>query len=228
MEEVWNRTQSASTRFSALPAPCRRHRRDGITNERESVVLWDQRQDARSRVRLSGRTPGRPPPPTRLPPTEASSASKSHRPADPTYSSALKLGSLLDRTGPRGRRPTGETGCSAPGHLAAVEPDRRTGRRRARHRPQQRQPHPADGPPHARLGRRPARRDGDPACPASRDPLIQRGVRPGRRRAVRRPVAGILGDQPASLFGHTCFDHGDVKTRTAPERSCSPRWGRSR
>jgi glycerol kinase len=25
------------------------------------------------------------------------------------------------------------------------------------------------------------------------------------------PVAGILGDQPASLFGHTCFDHGDTK-----------------
>ena len=25
------------------------------------------------------------------------------------------------------------------------------------------------------------------------------------------PVAGILGDQPASLFGHTCFDRGDVK-----------------
>jgi glycerol kinase len=25
------------------------------------------------------------------------------------------------------------------------------------------------------------------------------------------PVAGILGDQPASLFGHTCFDHGDIK-----------------
>jgi glycerol kinase len=24
-------------------------------------------------------------------------------------------------------------------------------------------------------------------------------------------VAGILGDQPASLFGHTCFDHGDTK-----------------
>ena len=32
----------------------------------------------------------------------------------------------------------------------------------------------------------PARRDGDPARAASRDPLIQRGVRPGRRRAVRR------------------------------------------
>jgi glycerol kinase len=25
------------------------------------------------------------------------------------------------------------------------------------------------------------------------------------------PVAGIIGDQPASLFGHTCFDHGDIK-----------------
>ena len=25
------------------------------------------------------------------------------------------------------------------------------------------------------------------------------------------PVAGVLGDQPASLFGHTCFDRGDVK-----------------
>jgi sugar (pentulose or hexulose) kinase len=26
------------------------------------------------------------------------------------------------------------------------------------------------------------------------------------------PVAGILGDQSASLFGHTCFDHGDMKS----------------
>jgi len=25
------------------------------------------------------------------------------------------------------------------------------------------------------------------------------------------PVAGVLGDQQAALFGHTCFDHGDVK-----------------
>jgi glycerol kinase len=25
------------------------------------------------------------------------------------------------------------------------------------------------------------------------------------------PVAGALGDQQASLFGHTCFDHGDMK-----------------
>src|SRR5205814_4425804 len=26
------------------------------------------------------------------------------------------------------------------------------------------------------------------------------------------PVAGVLGDQSASLFGHTCFDHGDTKS----------------
>jgi len=25
------------------------------------------------------------------------------------------------------------------------------------------------------------------------------------------PVAGVLGDQSASPFGHTCFDHGDIK-----------------
>ena len=25
------------------------------------------------------------------------------------------------------------------------------------------------------------------------------------------PIAGVLGDQQASLFGHTCFDHGDMK-----------------
>jgi sugar (pentulose or hexulose) kinase len=25
------------------------------------------------------------------------------------------------------------------------------------------------------------------------------------------PVASVLGDQQASLFGHTCFDHGDMK-----------------
>jgi glycerol kinase len=25
------------------------------------------------------------------------------------------------------------------------------------------------------------------------------------------PVAGVLGDQQASLLGHTCFDHGDMK-----------------
>ena len=31
------------------------------------------------------------------------------------------------------------------------------------------------------------------------------------RRISGVPVAGVLGDQQASLFGHTCFDHGDMK-----------------
>jgi glycerol kinase len=26
------------------------------------------------------------------------------------------------------------------------------------------------------------------------------------------PIAGVLGDQQASLLGHTCFDHGDMKS----------------
>src|SRR6266511_2531732 len=62
----------------------------------------------------------------------------------------------------------------------------------------EREPHPADGPPQARLGRRPARRDGDPARAAPRDPLIQRGVRPGRRRAVRR-ARGRDPGRPAGI-----------------------------
>ena len=42
------------------------------------------------------------------------------------------------------------------------------------------------------------------------------------------PVAGVLGDQSASLFGHTCFDHGDMKAPTAREPFCCSRSERSR
>jgi ribulose kinase len=77
MEEVWQRTQEciheALRSAGATPADVAGI---GITNERESVVFGIDGRDARSPVRSSGRTPGRPPPPTRLPPTEASTASK--------------------------------------------------------------------------------------------------------------------------------------------------------
>ena len=47
---------------------------------------------------------------------------------------------------------------------------------------------------------------------AAGDPLLQRAVRRGaRHRDRRRPMAGILGDQQAALFGQTCFDRGDAK-----------------
>ena len=53
------------------------------------------------------------------------------------------------RTG-RGRRPA----VRHHGHLADLEPHRRPGRRPAHHRRDQRQPHDADGPRHAGVGRR--------------------------------------------------------------------------
>ena len=40
-----------------------------------------------------------------------------------------------------------------------------------------------------------------------------RGLRRGARapRSAARPIAGILGDQHAALFGQTCFERGDAK-----------------
>ena len=88
------------------------------------------------------------------------------------------------------------------GELADLEPDRRPGRRRARHRRHQRQPHAADEPRTLRLGRRscwtssacraamlprdPARR---PRSTARRARVLP-GVRIARR--ARRPAGGAV------------------------------------
>ncbi len=97
--------------------------------------------------------------------------------------------------------------------LAAVEPHRRRRRRRPRHRRDQRQPHDADGPGDARLARAEPRADGHPARAAARDPLARaRSTARPRATALRGvPVAGILGDQQAALFGQTCFARGEAK-----------------
>ena len=78
---TWKRSgtepRSASTRRSARPAP--RPRTSPRSGSPTSASRWSfgiGGRDARSRVRSPGRTPGRPPPPTRSPPTEASTASR--------------------------------------------------------------------------------------------------------------------------------------------------------
>ena len=76
----------------------------------------------------------------------------------------------------------------------------------------------------ARLARAEPRPDGHPARDAAGDPLLQRGLRRGAPapRSAATPVAGILGDQQAALFGQTCFDAGRrPRTPTAPAASCS-------
>ena len=84
MDEVWNRTQEciheALGSAGAAPADVAAI---GITNEREIGRPLGSADGTPGRaLRSPGRTPGRPPPPTRSPPTEASTVPGSHRPAD--------------------------------------------------------------------------------------------------------------------------------------------------
>ena len=64
------------------------------------------------------------------------------------------------------------------------------------HRRHQRQPDDADGPAHARLGRRAARRARRPAPDAARDPAVGRDLR-RRRRPARRRAGGRRARRPA-------------------------------
>ena len=214
MEEVWNRTQEciheALGSAGAAPADIAGI---GITNERESVVLWDRRTGrpvARSIVWQDTRTAAA---------ADALAADggiqrlqdRTGLPIS-TYSSALKLGWLLDQD--RARRE-----AAVRGDLLFGTPDtwllwNLTGG--------------PEGGVHAT----------DPTN-ASRTLLmnlhtlewdqdlldllrIPRALLPEIRSSSEVygsavgdlsgvPVAGVLGDQSASLFGHTCFDHGDIK-----------------
>ena len=71
--------------------------------------------------------------------------------------------------------------------LGRVEPDRRPGRRRACHRPDQRVAHDADEPGDARLGRRDPGHDGRSAGDDARDQVVEHRVREGQGRARRHP-----------------------------------------
>ena len=120
------------------------------------------------------------------------------------------------------------------GHLGGLEPDRRRRRRRARHRPDQRVAHDADGPRDARLGRRDPRHDGRPAGDAARDQVVEHGVRqrptgvldghPGRGHP-RRPAGGHL--RPDLLLGRRGQEHLRHRQLPAAEhrhrRRCSRR-----
>ena len=125
-----------------------------------------------------------------------------------------------DRVDPRPRRRRARAGRGRRAvlrhgrHVADLEPDRRTGRRRPRDRRQQRQPDAADGPAHARVGRRAARRDRRAAGDAARDPLVERGLRRGPRRGAgrragrRRPRRPAGGDvRPGVLCARRGEEH---------------------
>ena len=140
--------RSASTRRSARRARLAGGRGGDRDHERtRAVVLWDRRTGrpvARSITWQDTRTAAA---------ADALAADGGidrfqQRTGLPisTYSSALKLRGCSTRTRPGGTRPSAATCCSARRTLAPVEPHRRSGRRGARDRSDQRQPHAADEP----------------------------------------------------------------------------------
>ena len=187
----------------------------GITNQRETTLIWDKadRQAAAQRPGLAGH-PQRPPRRRVRPRRRWRPLPRSDRPA---------AGELLLRAEaalaarPRRRREgeRAEAGAVLFGNIDTWLVWNLTGGpdgRPAPHRRHQRQPHAADGAEDPRLGRGHA---GEPS--ASRGRCCPRSSRRARSTARPRapfpgvPIAGILGDQQAALFGQTCFRPGEAK-----------------
>ena len=132
-----------------------------------------------------------------------------------TYFSGPKVRWILDNVdGAREKAEAGDLVVRQHGHLGALEHDRRRRRRPARHRPDQRLAHDADGPRHPDLGRGHRGRDGHPAVDAAGDPVelarcTARSASAGRCTACRSPA--ILGDQQAATFGQACLSVGEAK-----------------
>ena len=213
--EIWARSQEvirARSRRRASPPPISPP--SGITNQRETAVVWDKTtgkavynaivwQDTRTdvivnefakdggqdRFRAQGRPAARD---LLLGPQGQVDPGQRRRRA---------------RQG-RGRRPA----VRQHRHLVHLEPDRRHQRRRPRHRRDQRQPHDADEPRDPRLGRRDPRHawaSRSRCCPTIKASSEVYGTGVGDLAGI--PIAGDLGDQQAALFGQTCFAAGEAK-----------------
>src|SRR4051794_16929281 len=176
MEQVWQRTQECiHEALSAAGAAAADVAAVGIANERESVVLWDRRtgrpvahsitwQDTRTAAAADGlAADGGIDPPQQ--PNRAVDL-------DLLVGAQARMAARR-RPGPPRRRRARRSAVRHPGHVAPLEPDRGTGRRRTRHGSDKCQPHASDEPAHARLGRGSSRGDVDPACGAPGDPLVE-------------------------------------------------------
>ena len=192
----------------------------GITNQRETTVLWDRATgDAGAqRDHLAGHAHG----PAgararrrRRAPTASATAAGCRSPR--TSRGRRSAGCSTTSPGLRERAEAGEVLLRDDGLVADLEayrppPDRRDERR----------PDDADEPRDARLGRRPARRDGRAAGDAARDPALDGGLRrgaaassPGCRWRPRwatstRRCSGRRASTPATR-----------SAPTAPAASCS-------
>ena len=143
----------------------------GITNQRETTVVWDKNtgepvynaivwQDTRTQEiveELAGEE----------------GVGKYHDIVGlnlSTYFSGPKIKWILDNVeGARERAERGDLLFGNTDTWLGLEPDRRCGRRRARHRRDQRIPYPADEHPHPAVGSADCRRHGHPHEHAARD-----------------------------------------------------------
>ena len=184
----------------------------GITNQRETTVLWDRAtgrpianaivwQDRRTAplcdaLRAAGHA--------------AMIARKTGLVLD-AYFSGTKLEWLLDHVpGARARARARRARLRHHRQLARLEADRR---RRARHRPVERLPHAALRHPHAATGTTSCSRCFD--VPRAVLPRVVPSSRRLRRTrsvgGIDVPIAGIAGDQQAALFGQACHAPGLAK-----------------
>ena len=217
--EIWQRTREVIGGGARARAGerARTWRRSGITNQRETTVVWDRASGEPVHNAIVWQD-------TRTEPSSCASwpATRGRdRLRERVGPAAVDL--LLraeDRVAARARRGRararrgGRAGLRHDRHLAAVEPHRR-----------------AEGGVHAtdvtnasrtmlmdlrdaRLARAEPRADGHPArAAAARSAPPSEHLRRGRARARSPgvPLAGILGDQQAALFGQTCFARGEAK-----------------
>ena len=215
-QEIWaRRSASPSRRSAARSVAAADIAAIGITNQRETTIVWDREtgEPIAQRDRLAG-------PPhrrfcERLKADGAGAADSARRPAcsSTRISPATKIRWLLDNV--PGARARAEAGELAFGTVDTWLIWKLTGGTRARHRRQQRLAHDALQHPHAAVGRRAAASCS--ACRASVLPevrVVERGLRRDRRRRSASssvPIAGIAGDQQAALFGQMCLQPGMAK-----------------
>ena len=186
----------------------------GITNQRETAVLWDRSHARRAatRDRLAGPALQRRlrPAARRRPRGPGARAHRAAlRPVLHRHQADLARRERPGRLGRRRRR------LRRRRHRRLLPGGPADRRRPARHRRVQRVPHAALRP------RRPATGPTSCAsccrCPEPRCPRwsrrTARWAAPSRRRSsgLDLPVAGIAGDQQAALFGQACFAEGESK-----------------
>ena len=211
-DDIWTATVAACR--EALAGTDAQPTCIGITDQRETAVVWDRRtlhsprpaivwQDRRTtgicdRLRADG--------------VEDRVTELTGLRLDPYFTGTKYAWLRRARAAAVGRRPGR---CAGAGHRRLLR-DRPADRRRgARHRPEQRQPHAAV---------RPRRRAPGPTscatCSTSRASALPELVPssgvvgttdPDAFLGLELPVAGIAGDQQAALFGQACYSPGMSK-----------------